>query len=64
MVEFTVPWEERTEEFHESKKGQVPRSGRLMKGKLLENSGISSSDLLAFSISISFENAHDISGRE
>ena len=50
MVEFTVPWEERTEEFHESKKpsmkGQVPRPGRLMKGKLLENSGIPSSDLL------------------
>jgi len=35
-----------------------------MKGKLLENSGIPSSDLLQVSISISIENDGDISRRE
>ena len=65
MVEFTVPWEERTEECHDPEKAKYQDlADSWMKAAGKQRYSMPSSDLLHVSISISIENAGDISGRE
>ena len=62
-AQCALGWENRR--FTWIEESQVPRPGRHIKGKRQKNSGIPSSDLLQrFPITISIENAGNISGRE
>ena len=64
MVEFTVPWEERTEEFHQSKKAKHQDQADSRRESCWKTAVFLVVIFCRFPISISIENTGDISGRE
>ena len=63
MVEFTIPWEQRTEEFHEWKKAKYQYLADSWRESSWKTAVFIVVICCKFSISISIENAGDISGR-
>ena len=64
MVEFTMSWGERTEEFHEPKKTKYQDLAYSWRESCCKTAVFLLVTCCMFSISISIENAGDISGRE
>ena len=64
MVEFTAPWEERIEEFHESKQAKYQGLADSWRESCWKTELFLVVICCRFSISISIENAGDISWRE